>query len=441
MAKSELPAVDCREFPRTYLAFPDTCTFTFITVEKGKSSDYDDAGSVSSANTAYSMMGEEVIDAEADVFSQAIDDTYESRAATREKAWERMVTMLRSNVRIDDCFQSASSLVSRCSSAIRKGGAAEAASAATALALHLLTLGEPSESTFLEVKGDLVKAAKQGKGAAVKVAAADALAVCCFVAAEDEHTTQEVMDQLYLLWGKDSPKLKAAALRGWSFLYTSLNTPLGSRQLETQLAALAGLLHDADVEVRQAAGEVLALLYNTCSLREELEDDDDDDDDGRRDHDEMSLVSNSSVSGLEMVMERVRDLATNRGDRQRRNKRERVALKGCFRELRSVMEDGHVPEQRIKLRHGDTLIINTMEGNTMINYFKRFLAVGFQVHLQCNPLLHAIFGFTPLDARPERMSAQEKRLFKSPSSAASKARSQTRRSQRSYKGAGGGEDW
>jgi len=52
------------------------------------------------------------------------------------------------------------------------------------------------------VKGDLVKAAKQGKGAAVKVAAADALAVCCFVAAEDEHTTQEVMDQLYLLWGK-----------------------------------------------------------------------------------------------------------------------------------------------------------------------------------------------------------------------------------------------
>jgi hypothetical protein len=189
----------------------------------------------------------------------------------------------------------------------------------------------------------------------------------------------------------DSPKLKAAALRGWSFLYTSLNTPLDSRQLETQLAALAGLLHDSDVEVRQAAGEVLALLYNTCSLRDELEDDedgedgyddDDDDDDAaeqegelsqqaagglqqllpaapqaapaglaspldqqqqqrRRDHDEMSLVSNSSVSGLEMVMERVRDLATNRGDRQRRNKRERVALKGCFRELRSVMEVGH----------------------------------------------------------------------------------------------------
>lgn len=53
----------------------------------------------------------------------------------------------------------------------------------------------------------------------------------------------------------------------------------------------------------------------------------------------------------------------------------------CFADLDDWVQDGHVPEQRIKLRHGDTLIINTMEGNTMINYFKRFLAVGFQVGL------------------------------------------------------------
>lgn len=38
-----------------------------------------------------------------------------------------------------------------------------------------------------------------------------------------------------------------------------------------------------------------------------------------------------------------------------------------------------MPEQKIKLRHGDVLIINTMEGNTMINFLKRFIAGGFQV--------------------------------------------------------------
>lgn len=44
-----------------------------------------------------------------------------------------------------------------------------------------------------------------------------------------------------------------------------------------------------------------------------------------------------------------------------------------------VFQDGRVPEQKIKLRHGDTLLIDTMEGNTMMNWLKRFLAGGFQV--------------------------------------------------------------
>lgn len=43
-----------------------------------------------------------------------------------------------------------------------------------------------------------------------------------------------------------------------------------------------------------------------------------------------------------------------------------------------------MPEQKIKLRHGDTLLIDTMEGNTMMNFFKRFLAGGFQVSTTIN---------------------------------------------------------
>jgi hypothetical protein len=66
------------------------------------------------------------------------------------------------------------------------------------------------------------------------------------------------------------------------------------------------------------------------------------------------------------------------------------------------------------------------------------LALCVQVHLQGNPFLHAVFSFTPLDSRPERLTAQEKRFFRSPSSAASKARSQTRRSERAFKDHGGG---
>lgn len=61
-----------------------------------------------------------------------------------------------------------------------------------------------------------------------------------------------------------------------------------------------------------------------------------------------------------------------------------------------------------------------------------------QVHLQGNPFLHSVFGFTPLDSKPDRLTAQEKRFFRSPCSAASKARSQARRSERAFKDHGGG---
>jgi hypothetical protein len=47
-----------------------------------------------------------------------------------------------------------------------------------------------------------VRATKYGKGPAVKAAAVDALALCCFVTAEDEHTTIQVLDHLQTLWKK-----------------------------------------------------------------------------------------------------------------------------------------------------------------------------------------------------------------------------------------------
>lgn len=63
--------------------------------------------------------------------------------------------------------------------------------------------------------------------------------------------------------------------------------------------------------------------------------------------------------------------------------------------------------------------------------------------MQHNPLLHSVFDYRPSTERPGRLTALEKRLFRSPGSAQNKARAQQRKQQRSYKGGtGGGEgDW
>ncbi len=78
----------------------------------------------------------------------------------------------------------------------------------------------------------------------------------------------------------------------------------------------------------------------------------------------------------------------------------------------SLQQDGSVAQTKIKLRHGDTLIVNTLVGTVQLNALRRFLAEGFQVHLQQNPLLHQIFSFEPREERPERLTPLEKKMYR-----------------------------
>ena len=78
-----------------------------------------------------------------------------------------------------------------------------------------------------------------------------------------------------------------------------------------------------------------------------------------------------------------------------------------------LQKDGSVTQTKIKLQHGDTLVIDTLVGTIHLNALRRLLAEGFQAHLQSNPLLHQIFEFEPREERPEKLSPLEKRMYRS----------------------------
>lgn len=80
--------------------------------------------------------------------------------------------------------------------------------------------------------------------------------------------------------------------------------------------------------------------------------------------------------------------------------------------MSAMQQDGAGAPTKIKLRHGDTLIVNTLVGTVQLNALRRFLAEGFQIHLQQNPLLHQIFNFQPREERAERLTALEKKLYR-----------------------------
>ncbi len=51
-------------------------------------------------------------------------------------------------------------------------------------------------------------------------------------------------------------------------------------------------------------------------------------------------------------------------------------------------------------------------GTVQLNALRRFLAEGFQIHLQQNPLLHQIFDFEPRQERAERLTPLEKKMYR-----------------------------
>eukprot|EP00891_Asterochloris_glomerata_P006389 jgi/Astpho2/6389/Aster-x0727 len=411
--------------------------------DKAGNGGYDDDGASSvSTSTHASGNGNAEDDTyeEADPWDEAVDGLREKRATTRERACLTVVGLLSSMHDAVGLIARQQTLGNQFLNSIRRGGAAEATLAARALGLLIVTLGASDEAERLQQEAQpvLERAAKHGTA---RMAAIEMLGITAFVAA-DHSTCRELMEDLQALWGVTGFKgqVAAAAIRAWTLLLSSLPAwHLTASSVEVSMAALASALHSSEIEVRVAAGEGIAMLYQTSGLADlpadAAEDGDLDDSSSTAGSEQAEALQ----SGLDDAVDRMRALATNRGDPKRRSKQDRARLKGSFRELCSAVESQSTPTTKVKLRHGDVLIVDTLPATIQLNAFRNLLADGFQAHLQHNALLHQIFKFQPREEPPERLTPEEKRLYRSPASAQSKSRTQQRKSDRAasaaYKGA------
>ncbi|KAK9836965.1 hypothetical protein WJX81_003040 [Elliptochloris bilobata] len=373
-----------------------------------------------------------------------IDALYEKRASTRERALEALAAFLESSYLPDDILDRRDTLLLLFVRSVRSGGAAEAAMAARALALLAINLGagDASERVFCEARPALEKVAAAGsRAASARIAAVEALAVLAFIAGEEPDDVEGVLTLLAALWGVGAPAVVAAALRGWALVASTLpGVGMGAEWVERSLAGLEAGLHAGDVDVRGAAGEAIALLYHAAGLA--AADASGEDDLGSPGPATPPLAGEDGgarAAGMEDVVARMRDLATNRGDASRRSKRERASLRSTFRGLCAAVEGGDAGETRVKLRHGDVLVVDTRAGRVQLDALRRLLGQGFQPHLLHNPLLHQVFNFEPRGQPSERLTRLEKRMFRSPAAEAVKSRQVHRARDRAntaaYKGA------
>ncbi|XP_058932817.1 interferon-related developmental regulator 2 isoform X1 [Kogia breviceps] len=247
---------------------------------------------------------------------------------------------------------------------------------------------------------------------------ASALGLGCYVAATD---VQDLVSCLTCLEGVFSRScgvggstapvvpvslqgLLCAALQAWALLLTICPNAHISRILDRQLPRLPQLLSSESVNLRMAAGETIALLFE---LTRDLEED-------------------FVYEDMEALCGVLRTLATD--SNKYRAKADRRRQRSTFRAVLHFVEGGECEEETVRFGL-EVLYVDSWARRRVYAAFKDALGSGMHHHLQNNELLRDIFGLGPvlvLDAtalKACKISRFEKHLY---NAAAFKARTKAR---------------
>lgn len=398
--------------------------------------DSDDDDTSSSTSTVrsdlLSVTGTEEVQLDKDsLLDQALEDTYEKRGSTREKALSSIVEAFTNNLQYEFVEKKFATLLHQCLNSIKRGSAKEVSLASRVIGLLAVTVGCGDNShEILEESVPVLSQALKSSSDSLKAASLlECLAIVTFVCGTEPDETEKSMQIMWQLAHpkmgsnvvakKISPAVISAVVSAWSFLLTTMNGGgLDPKNWQESISFLSTLLDKEDRSVRIAAGEALALIFEVGSLEK------------------FSVDTKGSgegfghIAGLKAkIINQVRDLSAEAGGKGSA-KKDLNNQRNLFRDILEFIEDGYCPETSVKIG-GDSLSTSSWSQLIQLNFLKHFLAGGFIKHMQDNEFLHDVFGFAPKKKQPgSAVSSIEKRLYKSPNSALNKARTQIINKQR-----------
>ncbi|KAF5921595.1 hypothetical protein HPG69_012765 [Diceros bicornis minor] len=342
-------------------------------------------------------------------------------AKTRQGALESLRLALASHLLPDFLLERRLTLADALEKCLRKGKGEEQALAAAVLGLLCVQLGPGSrgEELFHSLQPLLVSVLSDSTASpAARLHCASALGLGCYVAAAD---VQDLVSCLTCLEGVFSRPcgvggstapvfpvslhgLLCAALQAWALLLTICPSSHISHILDRQLPRLPQLLSSESVNLRIAAGETIALLFE---LARDLEED-------------------FIYEDMEALCSALRTLATD--SNKYRAKADRRRQRSTFRAVLHFVEGGECEEETVRFGL-EVLYVDSWARRRIYATFKNVLGSGMHHHLQNNELLRDIFGLGPvlvLDAtalKACKISRFEKHLY---NAAAFKARTKAR---------------
>ncbi|XP_057410952.1 interferon-related developmental regulator 2 isoform X5 [Balaenoptera acutorostrata] len=368
-----------------------------------------------------------------------VDCLTDKSAKTRQGALESLRLALAAHLLSDFLLERSLTVADALEKCLKKGKGEEQALAAAVLGLLCIQLGPgpKGEELFHSLQPLLVSVLSDSTAspAARLHQCASALGLGCYVAATD---VQDLVSCLTCLEGVFSRScgvggstapvvpvslqgLLCAALQAWALLLTICPSAHISRILDRQLPRLPQLLSSESVNLRMAAGETIALLFE---LTRDLE------------PTELRLLLPRPPSlplqedfvyeDMEALCNMLRTLATD--SNKYRAKADRRRQRSTFRSVLHFVEGGECEEETIRFGL-EVLYVDSWARRRVYAAFKDALGSGMHHHLQNNELLRDIFGLGPvlvLDAtalKACKISRFEKHLY---NAAAFKARTKAR---------------
>ncbi|CAF1196495.1 unnamed protein product [Adineta ricciae] len=331
---------------------------------------------------------------------------------TRENSLRTLQTLLSQKYVSELVSNRIESLMEQLIACLRKGNESEGKLAATVSSLVFIQLGEVDDELFLKFRDAILPTVRdESKLSSLRKHYTLALGVICFISSEEISSTVELMriletifSQSYLYEDGTSPiinhdlqELHTAALTSWCLLASTLPNNLAHELIRIYLPEkIPGLLETNDGDLRNQAGETIAVLYEIA-------------------RDIHSIFAEPSESLLITLEKKANESAKYRGKKEKRLQR------ATFREIYNSFEEGTSPDFDIKFGR-ETLEITSWTSRFYYNMFSSILATGMNVHLKENGFLRSVFN---LD-EPEIENLEQSKVNKLDRHNANKAAFKTR---------------
>ncbi|XP_060100867.1 interferon-related developmental regulator 1 [Heteronotia binoei] len=316
-----------------------------------------------------------------------IDLTLDKSAKTRQSALESLKNALISKILYEFILERRMMLTDSIERCIKKGKSDEQRAAAGLACLLCVQLGSgmESEEIFKTLAPVLKKILCDGAASVqARQACATCLGVCCFIATDDItelYSTVECLENIFTksyqkernsngISSTQNTVLHISALLAWTLLLTICPMNEVKKKLEMHLHKFPLLLSCDDVNMRIAAGETLALLFELA-----------------RETDEDFFYED-----MELLTQKLRALATD--GNKHRAKVDKRKQRSVFRDVLRAVEEHDFPTETVKFGP-ERMYIDCWVKKQTYDTFKEILGSGMQYHLQSNELLRDVFELGP----------------------------------------------